>query len=446
MITNAKTKSHHYDVKFCKEKKAILSGKTFFFGTGEFAKNRRDVKEMTAKAAKAMKGMALDSYTMDLSRFYEQFGITCLYDAAEGVRLGTYEMPRFPEKERKEPKVGFTGIPDSMEKEAEEILKKSIVLTDGVIFARDLVNTPANHLRPLQFAMAVREKLKDTDAQVEILEAEKLKEMHMDALLAVGLSSEFLPCMLVVTYNGDPESKEVTALVGKGLTFDAGGYCLKPGGDMWEMKGDMGGGAAVAGALYSIIHNREPVNVVGIIPMCENRLSNSAMLPGDVISSYSGQTIEILNTDAEGRLVLADAVTYAVKDKKATRIIDAATLTGAIVRALGHTCAGGFSNDDAFYGELEAAAAKSGENYLRFPIMPEHYKMIESDVADMKNIGGDVCGAITAAAFIEKFAEKLPWIHLDIAGTAWVNSPVLEHQVKGATGAGVTTLYHLFTK
>lgn len=209
------------------------------------------------------------------------------------------------------------------------------------------------------------------------------------------------------------------------------------------MRADMAGGAAVCGAVLALAENRVPVNVVAVVPAVENRISPDSFLPGDVIVSMSGKTIQIANTDAEGRLVLADAITYAIQKEGVAKVADIATLTGACVRALGFTTAGLMSNDDGFCGELLDAARRSGEQYWRFPDFPEYRKMIDSPVADLCNQSSDGCGTITAGLFLEAFAQDVPWVHLDVAGTAWVDRPRREYQTAGATGAGVTTLYEL---
>ena len=227
------------------------------------------------------------------------------------------------------------------------------------------------------------------------------------------------------------------------MTCDTGGYCLKASSSMKGIKGDMAGGAAVCGALLALAANQTPINVTAVIPAVENRISPESFIPGDVIGSLSGKTIEVGNTDAEGRLILADAVTYAVEKEGAAKVVDIATLTGAVVGMFGFTTAGFLSNDEEFCAAFQSAYARSGEQYWRLPAFPEYRKMIESPVADVSNVSTDGCGTITAGLFIGAFVEERPWIHIDIAGTAWVDSPRWAYQTNGATGAGVTTLYEL---
>ena len=261
--------------------------------------------------------------------------------------------------------------------------------------------------------------------------------------MAVGKSSANPPCLIVMRYRGDADSEENYGFIGKGVTCDTGGYCLKPAASMLGIKGDMAGAAAVAGALYAMAKNQVKANVTVVIPSCENRISRESFLPGDVIGSLSGKTIEIGNTDPEGRLILADAITYAIQNERVTKILDIATLTGAVVAMFGFTTAGVMCDDDAWYETFEAAAGHSAEQYWRLPIFKEYKKMVESKIADVRNLSNGGCASITAGMFLKTFASPLPWIHVDIAGTAWVDSPIWEFQSAGATGAGVTTLYYL---
>ena len=247
--------------------------------------------------------------------------------------------------------------------------------------------------------------------------------------------------MCVLRYNGDPDSKEITGLVGKGVTSDTGGYCLKSRDSLIGMHGDMAGGAVTASVIKALAKSKARVNVTCVIPICENRLTAGSLLPGDVITSYSGQTIEILNTDAEGRLILADGVSYAVMEERVTRVLDIATLTGAMANALGNHVTGVIADSDQIWNELEEASAGTGEYFCRLPFYRENEKMLESEIADIKNMGESFCGAITAGLFIRHFANQVPWIHLDIAGTAHVGKPLYEFQAKGATGATIDTIY-----
>jgi leucyl aminopeptidase len=315
------------------------------------------------------------------------------------------------------------------------------------MWTRDMTNRPGNLLRPSDFADEVKnlfsELSEEGKVEVEVLDADQLKELGLNAILGVGMSSAYKPCLCIIRYKGNEKDERITGLAGKGVTCDTGGYCVKPGDSMKGIKGDMAGGAAVVGTVYALAKNQVPVNVTALVPMVENRISDGSLLPGDVITSYSGKTIEIVNTDAEGRLILADTVSYAVRNEHVDRIVDIATLTGNVCASLGFGAAGMLCDNEEFFADFAHAFEKSGERYLRFPIYKEYERMIESDIADIKNLGDRFAGSITAGLFIRSFAEQTPWIHLDIAGTAWVEPPVFEYQSKGASGAGLTTMYYL---
>ena len=415
-------------------------------GTGKPGRENIHLKELGAAAVKAFLETKIYDFSLDISGIIREYGINALRHITEGAVLGTYVERQFKKEENREYQIEICGVQEELLSEAQKIFDESIIISEGICFARDMVNLPGNHLRPSDFAENILEFVKDTDVETKVLDREKLKEKGFEALLGVGDSSEFPPCLTVLRYRGKPESGEVTALVGKGVTCDTGGYCLKPGSSMLGIKGDMAGGAAVAGAVYALARNHAKVNAVAVIPMCENRISDGSLLPGDVIGSYSGKTIEIANTDAEGRLILADAVSYAVREEGATEILDIATLTGAVVNMFGFTVAGVVSDDDSLFERFRNGFTRAGERYWRIPFYEEHEKMIESRVADVRNMSSGGCGTITAGLFIREFAEKRPWIHLDIAGTAWVDDPVFAFQSAGATGAGVSSIYQFLCR
>lgn len=399
------------------------------------------IKEIFAQIAKQCKEYKRTVCGIDMTYFIEKFGKSALIQAVLGLSLGNYEYHYPKDEETFFCQYEICGL--SMVADASEVLKEATALAKSIQFARDMVNTPGNHLRPMDFNRAILAYLKDVPVVVDTLGYEKLKELGMEGLAGIGGSSEFPPCLMILRYQGNPKDSDVYGLIGKGVTCDTGGYCLKGAKGMAGIKGDMAGAAAVVGALHTIAKQQLPVNVVACLPLCENRISPAAHLPGDVITSYQGKTIEILNTDAEGRLILADAMSYGIKQEGITKVLDIATLTGAVWSALGFTIAGAMSNDDAFYHTFEEGLTDAQETYLRFPYHKEHEKMIKSNVADIKNIGSDCCGTITAGLFIKEFCEDLPWIHLDIAGTAWSDTPQYAFDSKGATGAGVTALYYM---
>lgn len=415
-----------------------------FVGTGtEDLTDIHILKELMAKACKQLKKLKQYKFTMILDRIMEKNDVSVLTACTEGICLGLYDMPTYKSGQKEEAwQVSILGIPGKELERAKQGVTEGAILTEAVTFAREMVNRPGNKLRPMDFAEEIRHLMEDTKIEGEILLKEDLEKLGMGALLGVGGSSEYPPCMMVLRYRGNPAVKDVTGLVGKGITYDTGGYCLKPGESMNGMQGDMGGAAAVAGALYALARRKERVNVTAVLPLCENRISAGSLVPGDVLHTYSGTSVEVENTDAEGRLILADAVAYAVRKEKVTRVLDIATLTGAVVGMFGNTIAGVLCDDMQMWDAFREASTKAGEKYWLLPFGKEHEKMLESQIADLKNIGGKFCGTITAGLFIRHFAEGTPWIHVDIAGTAWVKTPVYEYQNAGATGAGVETIYY----
>jgi len=315
-------------------------------------------------------------------------------------------------------------------------------LAEGVFLARDLVNEPANVLGPVEFAERLR-ALSSTGLSIEVLDEADLKALNMNALLAVGQGSVRPPRVVVMQWNGSKSKRaKPMCFVGKGVCFDTGGISIKPAGGMEDMKGDMGGAACVAGLMLTLAKRRAAVNAIGIVGLAENMPSGTAQRPGDIITSMSGQTIEVLNTDAEGRLVLADALWYANDRFKPRFIIDLATLTGAIMVALGKEYAGLFCNDDRLAKELEAAGEVTGDKVWRMPLGKAYDRLIDSRNADMKNIGGRYGGAITGAQFVQRFVKDTPWAHLDIAGTA-MDSGRNEINQSWGSGWGVRLLDRL---
>jgi leucyl aminopeptidase len=327
--------------------------------------------------------------------------------------------------------------------QAQQAFASRKAVADGVFLARDLINEPANVLGPVEFADRLRE-LASSGLTVEVLDEEQLKAHRMNALLGVSQGSARPPRVAVLQWQGARSKRAKTlCFVGKGVCFDTGGISLKPGAGMEDMKGDMGGAACVAGLLLALAERKAAVNAVGLVGLVENMPSATAQRPGDIVTSMSGQTIEVLNTDAEGRLVLADVLWYAQERFKPKVVIDLATLTGAIIVALGKEYAGLFSNDAKLAGELIAAGEATGEKVWRMPLDKAYDKLIDSKNADVKNIGGGRnAGAITAAQFIQRFIKDTAWAHIDIAGTA-MDSPRNELNQSWAGGWGVRLLDRL---
>lgn len=394
-------------------------------------------KEVYAQAVRTAQGLESAGCAVELTAAAE-LGFPGLCAALEGLWGGSYKM--------KSALTGDTEPPLALYAAGEgftpEQLRAACEVARSVVQARNLVNRPGNLLDPAGLAEAVRAMADGLPLEAQVYGAEELEAMGLQALLSVsrGGGGAYLA---VLRYTGAPESGKRLGYVGKGITCDTGGYCVKPAKSMAGMKGDMAGAAAVACALRALAANGAKVNATAVVPICANRISHEATLPGDVIGSLSGQTIEVVNTDAEGRLILADGLTWAAEKEGCTHLVDVATLTGAICAMLGHVAAGVMAEDEDWYGRLTEAAVKSGERYWRMPAFPEYEKLIETPLADVRNSSKDGCGAITAGLFLKKFTRGLPWLHLDIAGTADVSIPVWKHQAKGATGAAVATLYHL---
>jgi leucyl aminopeptidase len=313
-------------------------------------------------------------------------------------------------------------------------------LLRGLDFTRTLVTEPANIIYPETFVERCRDALQGLDVQIDVLDETRMKELGMGALIGVGQGSVRPPRLLAMRYNGGVSGAKPVVFVGKGITFDTGGISIKPAQGMEGMKWDMGGAGAVAGAMVALAARKAKANVVGICVLAENMPDGNAQRPGDVVTSMSGQTIEVINTDAEGRLVLADAMTWAQREFQPEVMVDLATLTGAMIISLGHEYAGLFSNDDGLAQRLTAAGQASGDRLWRLPMGEAYNKMMDSAIADMKNSGAREGGSITAACFLERFVEDgVKWAHLDIAGMVWSEKPGGLYD-KGATGYGVALL------
>lgn len=326
----------------------------------------------------------------------------------------------------------------------EAAVREGIALGEGNLIARALVNEPANILTPAELAKRAEKTGEDYGFEVKVYNKEEIISLGMEAYMAVAKGSANEPKLIVMRHMGDSENpEEIFGLVGKGLTFDTGGYCIKPGQSMANMKTDMGGAAAVIGAMSTIGKMKLKKNVVAVVAACENMISGEAYRPGDIIGSMGGKTIEVLNTDAEGRLTLVDAVTYIIRNEKVSRVVDIATLTGAVVTALGSAAIGVVTNDDNFYNSLEKASKEVAEKVWKLPSFDEYKEQIKGEVADLKNIGGPRAGTITAGLFIGEFVENKPWLHLDIAGTCAGEKPPTEYHSSGATGSGARLLYTL---
>jgi leucyl aminopeptidase len=365
-------------------------------------------------------------------------------DLALGVRLRLYAFDRYKTKRKEgeeKPRIAEVTIAVSDVATARKAWTRREALADGVVLARDLVNEPANILYPEEFARRTG-ALKKLGVAVEVLDTKDMKRLGMNALLGVGQGSARESRTVIMRWNGGKRGGKPIAFIGKGVCFDTGGISIKPAANMEDMKGDMAGAACVVGLMHALAARKAKVNVIGAIGLVENMPDGKAQRPGDIVTTMSGQTIEIINTDAEGRLVLADVLHYVATKHAPQFMIDLATLTGAIVVALGQEYAGMFSNNDKLVDQLNKAGDATGERVWRMPLGPEYDKMIDSKFADMKNTGGRWGGSITAAQLLQRFVGKTPWVHLDIAGTA-LGSPQTDINKSWSAGWGVRLLDRL---
>ena len=332
-------------------------------------------------------------------------------------------------------RIAIAGAPVTLQ--AQAALKEALATADGADLARTLGNLPPNLCTPSYLAGEAKKLARQYKLGIEVLERRDMERLGMGALLAVTRASHQPPKLIVLRYAGAAKTKKPLVLVGKGITFDTGGVSLKPAPEMDEMKFDMSGAGSVLGAIRALAEMRAPVNVIGVVPACENMPGGAATRPGDVVTTMSGQTVEILNTDAEGRLILCDALTYSERFNPEA-VVDVATLTGACVIALGHVATGLFANDQKLADEIRAAGEDAWDRVWQMPLWEDYQEQLRSNFADMANIGGRPAGSITAACYLARFTRKLKWAHLDIAGTAWRSG-----RDKGSTGRPVPLLVRL---
>ena len=365
---------------------------------------------------------------------------------AEGALLGLYRFKNYLTKDQDIPgeikELGIVEADSGKIGDLEKGVERGRLMAEATILARDMVNEPANILTPTRMAEIAQQVAVEEGLEIEVLERQQMEELGMGALLGVAKGSDQPPRLIVLRHSGDPDNPSNNlGLVGKGITFDTGGISLKPSGGMEDMKGDMAGGASVIGAMKAIGRLKPRINVSGIIAATENMPSGSAQRPGDVVRSMSGTTIEVINTDAEGRLVLADALFYA-RQSGVSRMVDVATLTGAMIIALGHACSGVMGNNQGLIDQLIKAGHPNGERIWQLPMYDDYKEQIKSTVADVKNTGGRSAGSITAAYFLAEFTGDVPWAHMDIAGT-YITDKEKGYIVKGGTGIPTRTLITL---
>src|SRR5438309_5791353 len=397
-----------------------------------------ELRRIAGTAVRALKSRGLRSFAFALP----QNGLSAdqaIKAVVEGGFVGNFDADTY-RSDRKDQKIDeLTLIINGDAGKLQSALDEARAIGESQNFTRTLVNEPSNRMTPTILAERAKQMAQEVGLRCEVYGADKIKELKMGAFWSVAQGSDEPPALIVMRYEpaGAPENP-VLGLVGKGITFDTGGISIKPADGMEKMKYDMAGGATMIGAMRAIALLKPKIKVIGIVCATENMPSGKAQKPGDIQTAMSGKTIEIINTDAEGRLVLADGLCY-TRQLGCTHLIDAATLTGAVVVALGYANAGVFASDDDFYNRFKAAIDKSGEKMWRLPLGDEYLDAMRSQIADLQNTGGRWGGASTAAAFLKEFAEETPWIHLDIAGTAWMedNKPWI---AKGPSGIAVRSL------
>jgi leucyl aminopeptidase len=422
---------------------ANLKAKRLLLIGGGKAKNfnASELRKLAGTAVRFLKSRGIRSFALLLPEngIRQEEGVRAV---VEGSFVGNFE-PDIYKSDRKDQTIdAVTVVARGDQSALQKALDEARIVGESQNFTRELVNEPSNRMTPTILAERARKMAQEVGLKCETYGADKIKELKMGAFWGVAQGSDEPPALIVLGYEpaGAPASP-VLGLVGKGITFDTGGISIKPADGMEKMKYDMAGGAAMLGAMRAIALLKPKVKVIAVVCATENMPSGKAQKPGDVQIAMSGKSIEIINTDAEGRLVLADGLYYA-RQLGCTHLVDAATLTGAVVVALGYVNAGAFANDDNFYGRFKQAIEKAGERFWRMPLDDDYKESIKSNIADIINSGGRWGGAVTAAKFLQEFAEETPWIHLDIAGTAWMedNKPWI---AKGPSGIAVRSLIEL---
>jgi leucyl aminopeptidase len=396
-----------------------------------------DLRKVAGAAVRALKPRGLRSLAFVLPDAMSPE--EALRAVVEGAIVGDFDADTYKSDRKDQRMESLTVVASGDQATLERALEEARIAAESQNFTRELVNEPSNRMTPTILAQRAQDMCKATGLECEVYGADKIRELKMGAFWGVAQGSDEPPALIVMRYEpaGAPATP-VLGLVGKGITFDSGGISIKPADGMEKMKYDMAGGATMIGAMRAIALLKPKIKVIGIVCATENMPSGKAQKPGDIQTAMSGKTIEIINTDAEGRLVLADGLAYA-RQLGCTHLIDAATLTGAVVVALGYANAGVFSSDDDFYNRFKAAIDKAGEKMWRLPLGDDYLEAMRSQIADLQNTGGRWGGACTAAAFLKEFAEDTPWIHLDIAGTAWMED-AKPWIAKGPSGIAVRSL------
>ncbi len=407
------------------------------------------LRQTSAKAGQEMRNRGIKNFTMNIpspTPLPQGEGAKKVGQAiAEGLLLGMYQFNEYKTEKKNNKKVDEAVI--VLDKKADERdIKNGVeigtILAESTNFTRNLVNRPSNDKTPIMLADEAKRMAKKTGLSCRVLDEREIKRLKMGGLIGVSKGSKEPPCFIILEHNKNKKGIDTIVIIGKAITFDSGGISIKPSENMEKMKYDMSGGAAVMGAIMAAARLKTPLHIVGLIPATENLPSGTAQKPGDVVRMMNGTTVEIISTDAEGRMILGDALIYA-KKYKPKAVIDLATLTGACVIALGNDAIGMMGTDEKLKEKIKKAGELSYERVWELPLWEEYGELIKSDIADMKNVGGRPAGTITAGYFLSRFIEGSPWVHLDIAGTAWEEkgSP---YKPKGATGVGVRLLSELF--
>ena len=444
LIDSGEVKGKSLELTLIHHPQGVAAKRVLLAGAGKADKfDAPALRRLIGAAVRHLKSKSVKNITLALDP--AQATAANVSAAVEGAIVADWEPDRYKTDDDKKSVESFTVAVEGGAADLANGAERGRILAEAQNFTRDLVNEPANLLTPLLMADAAKKMAAEFGLECEVLDREQMAKLKMGALLGVAQGSAEPPALIVVKYKpaSPGDSKAHLGLVGKGVTFDTGGISIKPADGMEKMKYDMAGGASMLGAMRAIAQLKPSIPVTAFVPCVENMPGSKAQRPGDIVTAMSGKTIEVINTDAEGRLILADALHYA-KQQGCTHLVDAATLTGAIVVALGHLNVGLFANDDGMRDRVMAAAKAEGDRMWNMPLEDDYKDYIKSPFADLANVGGRWGGAVTAAMFLKEFAGDTPWVHLDIAGTAWIDD-VKPYISKGPSGAPVRTFVRLAT-
>lgn len=447
LISDTGFKAEHMQLHFLNTPIEIKTKRVLLAGLGKISEiDLERIRKLFGAVLNKIKDGKITSFTTNLPNKGNNLSLDGIATSViEGIELADYSFDKYKtEKKDYQGIEKYSIIIQAKPEEAKKILTNTKTICDNVKFVRDLVNESGSNLTPIKLVKHAEKISKDAKLKCTVINEKQMESLGLNLILNVAKSGNYPPRLVILEYKGDGASKENVMLVGKGITFDSGGLDLKPALGMENMKMDMAGAGAVLGIMKSVAELKIKKNIIGVIPTCENLIGTKAYKPGDIITSYSKLNVEILNTDAEGRLVLGDAIAYGIEKYKPKFVIDLATLTGACLIVFGEYVAGLIANDDKLANSLFSAGEKTYERVWQLPLYEEYKEMVKSEIADIKNIGHKqgYAGTITGAAFISKFVGNTPWAHLDIAGTAWSESE-REYIPKGGTGFGVRLITKL---